>query len=171
MASDAASRIAASTRAGSGNCATSGDSQQSAADCARRELHGDTPRFTAPGAIAHFQNAEVRLDLDVIPFGGAGVAWVAAWSRPLHGVSIDAGWVVAMCDVLPPAVFSRTTGPVKAATPVHLVYGEKDWSRPSDREANRQLLPIADFTQVPNAGHFIALERPDVPANLLTSAS
>jgi hypothetical protein len=126
MASDAASRIAASTRAGSGNCATSGDSQQSAADCARRELHGDTPRFTAPGAIAHFQNAEVRLDLDVIPFGGAGVAWVAAWSRPLHGVSIDAGWVVAMCDVLPPAVFSRTTGPVKAATieyVVHLVTG------------------------------------------------
>jgi pimeloyl-ACP methyl ester carboxylesterase len=59
----------------------------------------------------------------------------------------------------------------EVSAPVHLVYGHKDWSRPSDREANRQLLPTADFTQVPNAGHFIALERPDVPANLLTSAS
>jgi pimeloyl-ACP methyl ester carboxylesterase len=55
--------------------------------------------------------------------------------------------------------------------PIHLVYGEKDWSRPSDRLANRQLLPNAEFTQVPKAGHFIALERPDVPANLLKSAA
>ncbi len=46
--------------------------------------------------------------------------------------------------------------------PVHLVYGEKDWSRPSDREANRQLLPAAEFTQVRDAGHFIALERPEL---------
>jgi pimeloyl-ACP methyl ester carboxylesterase len=51
--------------------------------------------------------------------------------------------------------------------PVHLVYGEKDWSRASDREANRRLLPAATFTQVPEAGHFIVLERPDVPATLL----
>jgi pimeloyl-ACP methyl ester carboxylesterase len=46
-----------------------------------------------------------------------------------------------------------------------------DWSRPSDREANRHLLPTAEFTQVPNAGHFIALERPDVPADLLNSVA
>ncbi|MFI6352274.1 alpha/beta fold hydrolase [Streptomyces sp. NPDC050743] len=55
--------------------------------------------------------------------------------------------------------------------PVHLVYGEKDWSRPSDREANKKLLPSADFTQVPGAGHFIALERPDVLAKLLNAAA
>ena len=59
----------------------------------------------------------------------------------------------------------------EVSAPVHLIYGEKDWSRPSDRQANRQLLPTAGFTQVPNAGHFIALERPDVPANLLNSAA
>ncbi|MEU0881250.1 alpha/beta hydrolase [Lentzea sp. NPDC005914] len=46
--------------------------------------------------------------------------------------------------------------------PVHFVYGEKDWSRTSDRHANRELLPGAEFTQVLGAGHFIALERPDV---------
>ncbi|HEY4081513.1 MAG TPA: alpha/beta hydrolase [Burkholderiaceae bacterium] len=51
--------------------------------------------------------------------------------------------------------------------PVHLVYGEKDWSRPSDRRANKQLLPSADFTQVPNMGHFIALEGPELLAELL----
>jgi len=54
-----------------------------------------------------------------------------------------------------------------ASAPVHLVYGEKDWSRRSDRQANKQLLPTAEFTEVPGAGHFLALERPDVPAALL----
>lgn len=53
---------------------------------------------------------------------------------------------------------------------VHLVYGRQDWSRPSDRQANRELLPAAEFTEVRDAGHFIALERPDVPAILLNSA-
>jgi pimeloyl-ACP methyl ester carboxylesterase len=54
---------------------------------------------------------------------------------------------------------------------VHLIYGERDWSRPSDRQANKQQLPNAEFTQIPNASHFIALERPDVPADLLNSAA
>jgi len=51
--------------------------------------------------------------------------------------------------------------------PIHLVYGEKDWSRTSDRQANKLLLPKARFAQVADAGHFIVLERPDVPAKLL----
>jgi len=34
-----------------------------------------------------------------------------------------------------------------------------------------ELLPAADFTQVPKAGHFIALERPDVLANLLNAVA
>lgn len=59
----------------------------------------------------------------------------------------------------------------EVSAPVHLVYGEKDWSRPADREANRQLLPAAEFAQIPGAGHFIALERPDVPADLLNSTA
>jgi acyl-CoA thioesterase len=88
---------------------------------------GDAPRFGPPGGPGHFQNADVRLDPDVIPFGGGDEALVAAWLRPLAGEPIDAAWLVAMCDVLPPAVFSRTTGPVKAATLeylVHLTTGE-----------------------------------------------
>jgi pimeloyl-ACP methyl ester carboxylesterase len=57
----------------------------------------------------------------------------------------------------------------QVTAPVHLIYGEQDWSRPSDRQANKRQLPNAEFTEVPNAGHFIALERPDVPADLLKS--
>jgi len=59
----------------------------------------------------------------------------------------------------------------EVTAPVHLIYGEQDWSRPSDRQANRRLVPGAEFRQVPRAGHFIALERPDVPADLLNSVA
>jgi acyl-CoA thioesterase len=83
---------------------------------------GDTPRFAAPGGVAHFQNVDVRLDPDVVPFGGADTAWIAAWLRPLDDEPIDAPWLVAMCDVLPPAVFSRTTAPIKAATIEYVVH-------------------------------------------------
>ncbi|RRR84851.1 alpha/beta hydrolase [Streptomyces sp. RP5T] len=76
----------------------------------------------------------------------------------------------AVYQALPTLITARRRYPeVKA--PVHLVYGEKDWSRPSDREANRKLLPTADFTQIPKAGHFVALERPDVLADLLKAAA
>lgn len=67
---------------------------------------------------------------------------------------------------LPSLITSRSRYP-EVSAPIHLIYGDKDWSRPSDREANRRLLPDADFTRIPDAGHFIALERPDVPASLL----
>jgi pimeloyl-ACP methyl ester carboxylesterase len=71
---------------------------------------------------------------------------------------------------VPSLITARSHYPeVKA--PIHLVYGEQDWSRSSDRQANRQLLPAAQFTQVPSAGHFIALERPDVVADLLKSTA
>jgi len=69
---------------------------------------------------------------------------------------------------LPSLIAARSRYPDVTA-PVHLVYGEKDWSRRSDRQANRQLLPNAEFVEIPAAGHFIALERPDVPADLLSS--
>jgi pimeloyl-ACP methyl ester carboxylesterase len=76
----------------------------------------------------------------------------------------------AVYQNLPSLIAARSRYPqVKA--PIHLVYGEKDWSRRSDREANKELLPAADFTQVPAAGHFISLERPDVPADLLNAVA
>jgi pimeloyl-ACP methyl ester carboxylesterase len=68
-----------------------------------------------------------------------------------------------------PSLIAARARYAEVTAPVHLIYGDKDWSRPSDRQANRRQLPGAEFTQVPNASHFIALERPDVPANLLNS--
>lgn len=70
---------------------------------------------------------------------------------------------------LPSLIAARARYP-EVSAPVHLIYGEKDWSRPSDRQANKQLLPAAEFVQVPGAGHFIVLERPDVPAKVLNDA-
>ncbi len=67
---------------------------------------------------------------------------------------------------LPSLIAARSRYP-QVTAPIDLVYGQKDWSRPSDRQANQRLLPAATFTEVPGAGHFIALERPDVPALLL----
>lgn len=87
----------------------------------------DAPIIKPPMLVSHFQNAEVRLDPDVVPFSGGDEARVAAWLRPLAGEAIDAPWLVAMCDILPPAVFTRTTGPVKAASleyVVHLATGD-----------------------------------------------
>jgi pimeloyl-ACP methyl ester carboxylesterase len=71
---------------------------------------------------------------------------------------------------LPSLIGARSRYP-EVTPPVHLIYGEHDWSRPSDREANRQLIPTAESTEVLRAGHFIALERPEMPAKLLNSAA
>lgn len=68
-----------------------------------------------------------------------------------------------------PSLIAARPHYTRVSAPIHLIYGEKDWSRRSDRESNRKLLPEADFTEVSNAGHFIALERPDLPADLLNS--
>ena len=70
-----------------------------------------------------------------------------------------------------PSLIAARSRYARASAAVHLIYGEKDWSRLSDRQANKQLLPAAQFTQVPGAGHFIALERPDVPARVLNQAA
>jgi len=70
-----------------------------------------------------------------------------------------------------PSLVAARSRYLDVRAPIHLTYGEKDWSRRSDRQANKQLLPAAEFTEVEKAGHFIALERPDVPASLLTSAA
>jgi pimeloyl-ACP methyl ester carboxylesterase len=66
-----------------------------------------------------------------------------------------------------PSLIAARARYAQVSAPVHLIYGESDWSRASDREANRLWLPQAQFTQVPGAGHFIALERPDIAADAL----
>ena len=55
----------------------------------------------------------------------------------------------------------------RVAAPVTLVYGEHDWSRPREREADLALLPGAESLSLPDTGHFAALERPDRVAEIL----
>ena len=51
--------------------------------------------------------------------------------------------------------------------PVTLVYGDEDWSRPSDRRANIESVPGARDIVLRNKGHFTALEAPDDVARIL----
>jgi len=85
-------------------------------------------QFTPPGvAVPHFRQVDVVMDPDVVPFSGGGDAWLAAWMRPLGSEPVDNAWLIAACDVLPPAMFSRTTGPTRAATidyTVHLAVAD-----------------------------------------------
>lgn len=53
--------------------------------------------------------------------------------------------------------------------PVLLLWGDRDWSRPDERERDRQLVPGAEMATVENGGHFLPLDRPDaVIESLLT---
>jgi pimeloyl-ACP methyl ester carboxylesterase len=51
--------------------------------------------------------------------------------------------------------------------PVTLVYGDHDWSRPSDRQANIESIPGARHIVLRNKGHFTALEAPHDVARIL----
>jgi pimeloyl-ACP methyl ester carboxylesterase len=129
----------------------------------------------APGIGRRFAQLEPKPIMRAVLRGGVvdTTALREDYVDELLDVGRRAGYPIVARAVyanLPSLVAARSRYP-EVTAPVHLIYGEKDWSRPSDRQANRQLLPSAEFTQVPNAGHFIALERPDVPANLLNSAA
>jgi acyl-CoA thioesterase len=80
------------------------------------------PRFSGTGRVDHFHQVDVRLDPDVVPFSGQGSAWIGAWMRPLDGEPVDVPWLVAAGDVLPPASFSRTSGPTRAASIDYTIY-------------------------------------------------
>ncbi|MFF7160212.1 alpha/beta fold hydrolase [Streptomyces sp. NPDC008086] len=129
----------------------------------------------APGVGPVIAGVEPRPALARILQGGLGdkSALRADYVDELLRVGRRPGYTTVARGVyqaLPSLIAARSRYPeVKA--PVHLVYGEKDWSRPSDRDANKKLLPAADFTQVRNAGHFIALERPDVLADMLNAVA
>ena len=51
--------------------------------------------------------------------------------------------------------------------PVTLVYGDEDWTRPSDRQANIESVPGARDLVLRETGHFAALERPEEVAQIL----
>lgn len=53
--------------------------------------------------------------------------------------------------------------------PVTLVYSRYDWSRPSERERNRQAIRNSELVLLEQAGHFSALENPTEVANIILS--
>jgi acyl-CoA thioesterase len=65
---------------------------------------------------AHLNNTETYLHPDTTFFVGAERAEWLAWSRPTDGGSFDAAWLTMFGDYFPPAVFARTTAPVRAVT-------------------------------------------------------
>lgn len=48
------------------------------------------------------------------------------------------------------------------ALPVLLLYGDHDWSHADEREADRRAIPGARMQVVEHAGHFLALDAPEV---------
>jgi pimeloyl-ACP methyl ester carboxylesterase len=55
--------------------------------------------------------------------------------------------------------------------PVTLVYGDHDWSRPSDRQANIDSVPGARYIELRGTGHFTALEAPHEVARILRNVA
>ena len=45
-------------------------------------------------------------------------------------------------------------------TPVLLIWGDRDWAKPSEREHDRKLIPSVEMITLKNGGHFLPLDRP-----------
>jgi pimeloyl-ACP methyl ester carboxylesterase len=55
----------------------------------------------------------------------------------------------------------------RVTAPVILVYGDQDWSRPEEREANARAVGHARSISLSRTGHFAALEHPERVAEIL----
>jgi len=55
----------------------------------------------------------------------------------------------------------------RVATPVTLIYGDHDWSRIPEREANLSVFRGARSISLPETGHFAAFEQPTRVAEIL----
>jgi len=58
----------------------------------------------------------------------------------------------------------------RVTAPVTLIYGDHDWSRIPEREANLSVLRGAQSISLPHTGHFAALEQPARVAEILLDA-
>ena len=57
----------------------------------------------------------------------------------------------------------------RIATPVLLVWGDKDWARPSERQYAHSLIAGAEMKTIEEGGHFLPLDRPQEVLQLITS--
>ena len=51
--------------------------------------------------------------------------------------------------------------------PALLIWGDRDWARPPEREHDRDLIPDVQMTALQRGGHFLALDRPQDPTQLI----
>ena len=58
----------------------------------------------------------------------------------------------------------------EVSAPVTLVYGDRDWSRPAERDQVASSLADVQQINLPRTGHFSSLERPDDVARFLLGA-
>lgn len=80
-------------------------------------------------------------------------------------------WKVARAVYRSLAGFNRARRRYADVTaPVTLVYSERDWSRPAERDRVASSLANVDRITLPGAGHFSALERPEDVAKILRGA-
>jgi len=56
----------------------------------------------------------------------------------------------------------------RITVPVLLVYGDRDWSRPQERQATLRAIPQARIETVAGGGHFLPLDRPREVERLIT---
>jgi pimeloyl-ACP methyl ester carboxylesterase len=55
---------------------------------------------------------------------------------------------------------AATQGYGNISVPVCLIWGDKDWSRSSERDHDCRLIPGAQMATIENGGHFLPLDRP-----------
>jgi pimeloyl-ACP methyl ester carboxylesterase len=59
----------------------------------------------------------------------------------------------------------------RVKAPVSLIYGSQDWSKPSERLAERALFPNAEFIVLDRTGHFSSLENPAAVRDVILGGS
>ena len=97
------------------------------------------------GGVAGAQNISVELMKEMYVAGNRAGHYRAFLSLIRHSDSWEAA----------------TKEYARIAIPVLLVWGERDWARPSERERDRGLIPNAREVTVACGGHFLPLDQPE----------
>lgn len=76
----------------------------------------DAVPLRLPDGPNHLRNTDTVLHPDTTVFAGRDRSEWLAWSRPLHGGTVDTAWLTMFGDFFPPAVFVRSAEPRRAVT-------------------------------------------------------
>ncbi|MBV9471377.1 MAG: alpha/beta hydrolase [Solirubrobacterales bacterium] len=132
--------------------------------------------FTAilwPGIGAAVAGGETKSILRAVLAGGVYDAHVLqpellaelhqCGARPGHAQALR-----SLCRQWRSFVAAREHYP-QIEAPITLVYGDHDWSRPTEQDSNRGRIPDARLVALERCGHFASLDQPAAIARLITS--